>query len=218
MDGIYVFVVVGVGGTGGLVARDLPKLLIDTPHKMLLIDGDIVEKKNMKRQPYQEQDINSNKAFALTKKINTFYNIDCRYMSEYVTKDELYYKLTTEYKFFTPVILGCVDNDKTRMLLESCFNKIEDGYYFDSANSEYEGNVYLASKNNPIIRSKYYKLSMDKHPTEKSCQELSADNVQFMITNAKMAMCLLEQCHALLIKDFKEGVMQVGRFSQVFIG
>ena len=73
----YLFVIVGVGGTGSLLARDIPKLLIDTPHRMTIIDGDTVEEKNMVRQSYQKHDINENKALALSKKINTFYGNIC---------------------------------------------------------------------------------------------------------------------------------------------
>ena len=66
----YVFIIVGVGGTGSLLARDLPKLLINTDHKMLLVDGDRVERKNMKRQSYQEQDIGEYKSIALSSMIH----------------------------------------------------------------------------------------------------------------------------------------------------
>ena len=64
----YVFIVVGVGGTGSLVARDLPKLLLHTESEMVIIDGDNVEEKNMVRQAYQSHDIGENKANALAKK------------------------------------------------------------------------------------------------------------------------------------------------------
>ena len=47
-----VFIIVGVGGTGSLLARDIPKLIIKQPHKRVLIDGDTVEEKNMVRQSY----------------------------------------------------------------------------------------------------------------------------------------------------------------------
>lgn len=82
----YVFIIVGVGGTGSLLARDLPKLLINTDHKMLLVDGDRVERKNMKRQSYQEQDIGEYKSIALSAKINTFYDTHCEAMGLYLTK------------------------------------------------------------------------------------------------------------------------------------
>lgn len=48
----YKFYVIGVGGTGSLLARDLPKLLLGTSHKMMLLDGDTVESKNIERQGY----------------------------------------------------------------------------------------------------------------------------------------------------------------------
>lgn len=41
----YVFIIVGAGGTGSLLARDLPKLLIGTEHKIVIVDGDHVEEK-----------------------------------------------------------------------------------------------------------------------------------------------------------------------------
>ena len=41
----FLFIIVGVGGTGSLVARDIPKLLLGTESKMMIIDGDIVEEK-----------------------------------------------------------------------------------------------------------------------------------------------------------------------------
>ena len=58
---------------------------------------------------------------------------------------------------------------------------------------------------------------MDRHPLEKSCQEQAADgNVQFLVTNAKMAVSILEHCNALLIRELKEGVQIVNRFETVF--
>ncbi|PXX79753.1 hypothetical protein [Dielma fastidiosa] len=39
------FVIIGTGGTGSLLARDLPKLLLNTSSKMVIVDGDQVEQK-----------------------------------------------------------------------------------------------------------------------------------------------------------------------------
>ena len=72
----YKFYVIGVGGTGSLLARDLPKLLLGTSHKMMLVDGDTVESKNIERQGYQSQDVGDNKALALSRKINSLYPIE----------------------------------------------------------------------------------------------------------------------------------------------
>ncbi len=216
----YAFIIVGAGGTGSLLARDLPKLLIDTPHKMLIIDGDHVEKKNMKRQSYQEQDIGEYKAVALSSKINTFYRTRCEALGLFLTKNEIIEYCENNFAY-TPVIIGCVDNDATRMILEDTFNRLDWCYYLDSANGEYEGNIFIAykldGKKKGVIRSDVYELSKDLHPLEESCEEqASKGNVQFLVTNAKMSIHLLEHCNALLNLELKGGVQYVKRFESIF--
>lgn len=216
----YVYVVVGVGGTGSLLARDLPKLMIGTMNKMILIDGDIVELKNMKRQSYQKHDIGLNKAVALSKKINTFYGSICDCIDAYVTKDEIIHRITHDYKGFIPVLIGCVDNDNTRALLENTFDQLKECIYLDSANSEYEGNVYVCAKIKNMkkgkLRSDVYELTEDIHPCEKSCQEQTANgNTQFLVTNMKMATVLFEHINSILINDVRIGVTNVKRFETI---
>lgn len=216
----YVFIIVGAGGTGSLLARDLPKLLIDTPHKMLIVDGDRVEKKNMKRQSYQEHDIGEYKAIALSSKINTFYDTRCEALGLYLTKDEIYEYCENNIEYM-PVIIGCVDNDATRKILEETFIRLDYCYYLDSANGEYEGNIYIAirreNRTSGVLRSDVYKLSDDLHPLDESCElQASKGNVQYLVTNNKMANYLLEHCNALLNHELKGGVHNVERFSSVF--
>ncbi len=218
----YMFYIVGVGGTGSLLARDLPKLLTDIRNRMCLIDGDVVEKKNIVRQGYQQQDVGDNKAVALSRKINSLYDTNCIFMDQYIN-DENLINLIKSYKAYIPVILGCVDNDKTRKIIEKVINDkdLKYCYYIDSANSEFEGNVYTVSKKQGVItgklRSQVYKLDEDKHPDEVSCQDQAANgNIQYLVTNAKMAVAVLEHCHALLKSGYKEGVQVVKRFETVF--
>lgn len=216
----YVFIIVGAGGTGSLLARDLPKFLIDTPHKMLIVDGDVVEKKNMKRQSYQKQDIGEYKAIALSSKINTFYSTKCEALGLFLTENEIIEYCKRNFSY-TPVIVGCVDNDATRKVLEYTFNHLDWCYYLDSANGEYEGNVYISykldGKKRGVLRSEVYEFLEDLHPLDESC-EVKADkgNVQFLVTNAKMSVCLLEHCNALLNLELKGGVHSVKRFDSIF--
>ena len=128
----YMFYIVGVGGTGSLLARDLPKLLTDTRNRMCLIDGDVVEKKNIVRQGYQQQDVGDNKAVALSRKINSLYDTNCIFMDQYIN-DENLINLIKSYKAYIPVILGCVDNDKTRKIIEKVINDkdLKYCYYID---------------------------------------------------------------------------------------
>ena len=217
----YVFIVVGVGGTGSLVARDLPKLLIHTNSEMVLIDGDIVEEKNMVRQAYQQHDIGENKANALAKKINTFYGNICESVDHYITKDEIL-ELLKKYEQHIPVLIGCVDNNKTRILLEHTFKQLDECIYIDSANSEYEGNVYVVVKSGQEtvgkLRGDAYKFDLDKHPTEKSCEaQAAAGNTQYMVTNLKMANMVIEHISALLHGEINAGVSVVKRFEAIHI-
>lgn len=217
---MFLYIIVGVGGTGSLLARDLPKLLIDTPSRMCIVDGDCVEEKNMKRQSYQKQDVGSKKASALAKKINTFYGNICECICEYITKDELYSYIQRNANYI-PVIIGCVDNDKTRMLMESTFKRLSHAIYLDSANSEYDGNVYACMRKDDIqsgaLRGESYILSMDVHPADKSCEvQASEGNTQFLVTNALMATTLLEHCDYIKYhRTIKEGVTIVNRFKKL---
>lgn len=216
----FMFYVIGVGGTGSLLARDLPKLLINTKHRMCLIDHDEVEKKNIVRQGYQEQDIGENKAIALSRKINSLYHINCLFVDDYVTDISLL-KIINEYITYTPVLIGCVDNDKTRIMLEKVVNQLNECVYIDSANSEYDGNIYVYLKDHEQssgkMRGQCYKLENDVHPNEISCQDNAAiGNVQYLVTNAKMAVAVLEHCNALIQLRLKGGVQNVKRFETVF--
>lgn len=84
--------------------------------------------------------------------------------------------------------------------------------------------LYLACGNHAAVydfqsnlRSQCYKFDLDKHPLDVSCQEQAAKgNVQFLVTNAKMAVSILEHCNALIMYQLKEGVQLVNRFETVF--
>lgn len=60
-------VMLGCGGTGGHIAPRLYRLLhaLFRPSKVILCDGDIVEKKNLVRQNFIASDLGKNKAEVL---------------------------------------------------------------------------------------------------------------------------------------------------------
>lgn len=215
------FYIIGVGGTGSLLARDLPQLLIGTKHRMMLIDGDVVERKNIVRQSFQTQDIGWNKAIALAKKINTFYEINCLAHDKYIDADSLVKLINDGPGDMTPVILGCVDNDNTREQMERAASQIRSAIYIDSANSAYSGNVYVSAVNGDKrygkFRSEVYPLEKDKNPLDISCQEqTAAGNLQYLVTNAKMAVCMLEHCFNLISDEpLMVGVTSIDRFKEI---
>lgn len=224
----YIFVIVGVGGIGGNVARDLPKLLINSQHKMMLVDGDTVEKKNCVRQPYQTQDIGENKARALARKINSFYPLQCTYLDSYITACELQVLLSRHIKSrYTPVLIGAVDNDATRQLIEEAFNSFDNAILIDGANGEYEGNVYCCyrkkGEQKGKKRSDIYPFKNDINPGTIGCEEqVARGSLQFLITNNKVASVMLEYLYEVILNDFDtskkipKGVTKIERFKTLY--
>ncbi len=221
LDKPFIFILIGAGGIGGNVCRDLPKLLIDTKHRILLIDGDMVEEKNCKRQPFQNQDIQLNKARVLARKINSFYDVKCKYYDSYITNQELDTIVNTN-EGYIPFFIGSVDNDATRKLIEMAFYKCDDAVYIDGANSEFEGNVYVSYKEDGIkhgkTRSEVYELSNDINPGLAGCEnQVARGETQYLITNNRIAASILEHIFPFLIQEEKkyEGVTVIERFKTI---
>lgn len=222
----FLFIIVGCGGIGGNVIRDIPKLLHNTSHKMILIDGDHVEETNCVRQPFQNQDVGFNKARVLAKKINSFYTCGCLFHDDYIVNEELD-MIISKNVGYTPFFIGAVDNDNTRILIEEAYLKCEDAVYIDGANSEFEGNVYISYIYDKVrfgkIRSDVYLLENDINPGLVGCEEsIAKGSVQYMITNNKVSTSILEHIYPFLINELSsaelyEGVSDIVRFNEVYI-
>lgn len=103
-------VVVGCGGTGSWLLPKLVKTINDGIRKsiirkdvkLILIDGDIVEEKNLVRQNFIEQDIGQNKAEVMASRYGPhLINEDgAIFIDKYIADSERYEKLTAEDKDF----------------------------------------------------------------------------------------------------------------------
>ena len=107
-----------------------------------------------------------------------------------MSADEIKNIVTDRYPDLTPVIIGCVDNDSTRLLLEKSFASFDEAIYIDSANGKWSGNIY-------------------------TCQELAAENRQYMITNLKMATQVLELVSGIISAKIMEGLTDVEPFKVI---
>ncbi len=222
----FLFIIVGCGGIGGNVIRDLPKLLDQFKHRVVLVDGDKVEKKNCSRQPFQAQDVGLNKARALARKINSFYPIKCLYLDKYISNLELDVVIEKYGKNKIPYLIGCVDNDATRKIIENTFEHYPDAVLLDGANEKYEGNVFCCYRKAGVQhgkkRSDVYSLKEDVNPAQIGCEEqVAKGELQFLITNNKVASAMLEYIYASIIskfgsKDFPKGVTKIERFKTFY--
>ena len=84
-------VVLGAGGTGGYLIPHLYRIAFadsERLYRIIICDGDIVEKKNLVRQNFVEQDIGRNKAAVLAERYAGAFGIECEYIPEYIESEK----------------------------------------------------------------------------------------------------------------------------------
>ena len=147
--------VVGVGGNGTQVLNDLAKIhcsLQQLNHPGLMvyaIDNDKIEQTNIGRQKFSQADLGQYKAVVAITRLNRFYSLDWRAIPER-------YKTG---KKTSNITISCVDNVKTRTLIEMMFtnsNNTDDYlnpyYWLDFGNCRDFGQFVLGSR--PIDQPK----------------------------------------------------------------
>lgn len=221
--------VVGTGGTGTALLSTLTQMLsnYDGDNVALgICDGDIVEKKNLARQIFSDDQIGMNKATAIAEtilesrgvKVCTFTN----FLEDERALDAAFARLDSTTGWYLEkvhVLVSCVDNLKTRDVFEKWFSGESTCVYVDSANEEYHGEVVYAVKNKRKIisppRSKVFpsfksllkkEVKNLKFRSEQDCLTRSISSPQHITTN-KMAGLL---CAGALIRLIECGQVPTG--------
>jgi len=132
--------IVGVGGTGGEVAKNLALLGIGN---MILIDLDTIEYSNLNRQLlFTESDVGQYKAEIAKKYITKHYNPDIKIIVYTSPVQDIPFRVFTEID----MIAGCVDNFLARQYLNELAIELKIPL-IDSATDGYFGQVqYIDSK------------------------------------------------------------------------
>lgn len=111
---IQTVVIVGVGGTGAQVARTVGRTLyymrrarLHTP-KLVLIDPDVVEEKNVGRQLFAPCDVGQPKAEVVSKRLNAALGLDVAWITEPVSAERHLQRWSGQ------VLVSCVDNHLAR--------------------------------------------------------------------------------------------------------
>ena len=98
--------IIGCGGVGSAIAPSF--CLLKSPEDITLIDGDVLERKNLNRQMFEASQIGQNKAQALGKKYG------CRAIPEWFAKGKIRHQRSDW-------LICLVDNHRTRLeVLEVC--------------------------------------------------------------------------------------------------
>lgn len=209
---------IGAGGTGGHAAPHLYRLLysLERPARLILCDGDIVEAKNLVRQNFSPADLGENKARVLAERYAKVFGMEAEYVPSFIedldtlmkllvpgawSRDSYYHKVTPEMV----ILLGCVDNNKSRQLCHQAFCQTKDLIYIDSGNGEFSGQVVCGVRRNghtffKPIGSAYPEMlkDQDKFPSELSCAQAAQSDPQSMAANITAATAVVDMVYNIL--------------------
>lgn len=209
-------VMLGAGGTGGHIAPHLYRLLysLERPVRFIICDGDVVEEKNLVRQNFIQADLGENKAKVLAERYSTVFGLETEYVPSFVEKeDDLRRLLKPDHwridraKFIWEqvILIGAVDNNKSRQLCHRVFQEAKELIYIDSGNGEYTGQVVCGIRRGgktyyPPIGAVYPDVleDTDKFPTELSCAEASVSAPQSMAANITAATAVVSMVYNIL--------------------
>ena len=197
-------VMLGAGGTGGHIAPHLYRLLysLDRPARFIICDGDIVEEKNLVRQNFAPADLGQNKAKAVAERYAGVFGMETEYVSDFVEDLDVLEKLIKPgFWEFGPhsfprapemvILIGAVDNNKSRKLCHEAFYRARDLIYIDSGNSEFSGQVVCG------VHPEMLK-DTDKFPTEVSCAEAAQADPQSIVANLTAATAVVNMVYNIL--------------------
>lgn len=221
-------VLIGAGGTGGHVAPQLYRLLyaLERPVKIIICDGDIVEEKNLVRQNFSPADLGENKARVTAERYSTAYGMETAYVPDFIETAERLEELVRPAtwdgsRFVTDpqthrthreiiselvILIGAVDNNRSRQLCHEVFMKSKDLIYIDSGNGEYTGQVVCGIRRSG--RTFYQPVGVlhpelfdeeDVFPSEVSCGDATVSAPQTIVANLMAATAIVTMVYNILV-------------------
>ncbi|MCL6478145.1 MAG: ThiF family adenylyltransferase [Peptococcaceae bacterium] len=202
----YHIVVVGCGGTGSNLVPHLAQLVNsykDEKISIILADEDIVEPSNIGRQFFIEPDVGNNKAGVLQKRYLAAWGVDISYYPYYIREATALIKLLDipaahGHRPALSILVGCVDNHKSRRIFHEVFHKTETLAYIDGGNSLFSGQVVLGLKigGKEILKplAEYYPdvmITEDDISVGGTCSRTVVKEPQSLIANLWSAVTIL---------------------------
>lgn len=207
--------IIGAGGTGGYVIPHLYRIAFASKRKcrVIIADGDIVEEKNLIRQGFSNIDIGKNKAAVMAERYSDVFGIETEYIPNFIEdEDELKSLLEIPYPSYSDkpkpisILIGAVDNNRSRAMCHNVFKEMKDLIYIDSGNEEFGGQVVCGAKFKGKVTSKpvasvYPDILTDteKFPSELSCAERSISAPQSISANLFASTAVATMLYYLLI-------------------
>lgn len=190
----FKIILIGAGGTGGYIAPHLYRIAYASGRnvRIIIADGDIVEEKNLIRQNFAACDVGKNKAQVVAERYSGTFGIQAEYIPEYIEDKQILKNITNTSWSYGPkcILIGAVDNNRSRRLCHEVFKESRNLVYIDSGNGEYTGQIVCGiRKNGRTITKPVAGVYPDilrgdeKLPTELSCAERSISAPQSIAAN-----------------------------------
>lgn len=144
---IYIHLI-GAGGTGGYVIRDLARFIYSLKKKndprgfyIYIYDGDTVEERNTLRQNFIPQNIGKNKSEVLAERHSGIFGLEIVSIPTMFTPNSLNY--IADRGEGINIIVGCVDNHEARRSIWQAIDNIGNRgiYWIDAGNEKKSGQV-----------------------------------------------------------------------------
>lgn len=133
------YVMVGAGGTGTHLLAPLVAYLrshhADGEWMLHVVDGDVVETKNLERQLFKDTDVTLNKAVAA---VAPFGDGRIRAVDKYLSEENMERLIMDE-----DIVLICVDNFTVRKRIEDHCKTLQNVMVINGGNEKYSGSVQL---------------------------------------------------------------------------
>jgi len=196
-------IVVGLGGVGSALVEPLARYLhyVWNRGKIHLVDGDVYELKNLDRQRASETELRKNKAEVHAARLQAlFRTISATFTPRYVNEENV-----SEIISEGGIVFACVDNHKTRKILQDRCSRLKDVILISGGNEFHDGNVQvfvkLAGRQLTPPITKYHEeiaYPTDRSPEEMSCEELQQSEPQLLFTNMMVACLMLNAFYGCL--------------------
>lgn len=119
--------------------------------EICIIDGDIVESKNIMRQNFYPMDVGKYKSEVLATRYSLFYPFKISYITEYITESNIRSILKTD-RYTRSIIIDTVDKKKPRVLISQRMKNMFNVSWISLGNSKYEGQaVYSPNRDTNTI-------------------------------------------------------------------
>ena len=212
-------VIIGAGGTGGYIIPHLYRICFASERltRVIVCDGDLVEEKNLIRQNFISYDVGENKAKVLAERYAAAFGIEAEYVPSFIESEEQLLKLiepdaVKNYSNINSrvILIGAVDNNRSRQICHNAFMQSRDLIYIDSGNGESAGQVVcgIRQKGRTLYKpvcSLYPDMleindEQDLLPTEMSCAERAVSAPQSVTANLMAATAVTSFLYNFLIR------------------